>query len=424
MPEAVRVDIYGPITSCPLDSTEVCARQVLDALQRANGADIELHINSPGGDAFEGMAIANAIRAYKGKTVGIIDGVCASAATMAAVTCGELRMHEASLFMVHEAATFAMGFAEDLEKQAGLLRQINDVLADMYERKTGASREQLAKWMADETWFTPAEALAAKFCDSILKRPANIDSKAFARFVNSYRNAPAQLRVQAVATKPIASAPKPTPKPPRILTMEKKQIIAGLAASLAVAMEYAQAGADSGDAELAEACSVMLADQALPACSAKLMPLAQKEGAEAEPTTLKDQLAIVAAAKQVTGAKEGVVGALEALKRNADRKAGAADAGVDVQVTQRVQDGVKTCKLLPADGERWRAEIKAGRRTVADLRAFIKAALPAGDISGEQVEGAKDGELDAAAAASEDEPSFSESDFMNAANSYKIGGGK
>lgn len=427
MPEAIRLDIYGPITSCPWDSTEVCARQVIDSLKAADGAPIEVHINSPGGDAFEGMAIANALRAYKGKTTAIIDGICASAATMAAVACGEVRMHEASLFMIHEASTLALGFAEDLEKQATLLRQINDVLADMYERKTGAAREQIEKWMSEETWFTPAEALAAKFCDAVLKQQAKIDNRVFGRVLNSYRNVPAHLRAPAPATEKSATpSALLTPPKQRIKThMDKKQIISGLAAALALAFEYAQAGADSGDAELAAACTEMLGPQALPLCSAKLQPIAQLEGAEPATASVKDMLAIVATAQEVTGAKEGICGALEALKRNVERKAGVATASLDTQITEAIQVGVKQKRILPADGERYRAEIKSGRRTLADLKSFIRLAPPAGDISDEEIAEAKpDATGQAQDSEADDEPAVTEADFARAANFYKIGGAK
>jgi ATP-dependent Clp protease protease subunit len=147
-----------------------------------------MHINSPGGDVFEARAMAAAIAAHAGKVVAHIDGVCASAATYLALSCSEVRMTQGGLFMVHNSWTLAMGDRTELRSTADLLEKIDGTIAADYERKTGASAEQVATWMDAETWFTAEEALEAKFIDAI---DANTQTAKQAKWnLSAYANAP------------------------------------------------------------------------------------------------------------------------------------------------------------------------------------------------------------------------------------------
>ena len=144
-----------------------CATDLVAALTAAGGQPVELHINSPGGDAFEGRAMAAAIANYDGPVEACIDGVCASAATTVALAAKSVCMVEGSLFMIHNAWTLAYGDKADLRSTADLLEKVDGLIAGDYMRKTGCTLEQAQAWMNAETWFTPAEALAAGFIDEI-----------------------------------------------------------------------------------------------------------------------------------------------------------------------------------------------------------------------------------------------------------------
>lgn len=394
MPDSkpLRINILGPITSVPFWPEDVCARDVLAQLEKAAGGDVEVHINSPGGDAFEGMHIANALHAYKGKSVAIIDGICASAATLAAVSCGSARMHEASLFMIHEAASFTYGTAEEIEAEAEVLRKINGRLAALYEKKTGASPEQIAAWMSATTWFSPAEALAAKFIDGVIDRPAQINAKAFARFASYYRNAPAQLRnLQRPAPPTVSALAKPsaaTPAPKRTTLMEKKTLLANLTGALALAMEMAQAAADSPDAELSELGRGILDSDRLPACVLLAQPIAQKESAD--PTNYAEAQRVCAAAVKLVGSK-GTVGALDALKAKADAGGTSASVALDAQIALIKAQAIADCKLTPTALDAYAAQVRAGERSLDDMQTWVKVSPAIGkNVSSTQVQGASE----------------------------------
>ena len=163
----------------------VSAESVVKALSGAG--DVALHINSPGGDVFEGTAIASAIASHKGKVTAYIDGVAASAATRVALAASEVRMAESSLFMIHNSWTMALGNKDELRATADLLEKVDATINADYAKKTGKSTEEIASLMAAETWFTAQEALDAKFIDAI---DSGTQAKAMAWNLSAYSNAP------------------------------------------------------------------------------------------------------------------------------------------------------------------------------------------------------------------------------------------
>jgi ATP-dependent protease ClpP protease subunit len=165
---------------------------LIDALTAAAGQPVTLHINSPGGDVFEGRAMAAAIAAYTGPVEACIDGLCASAATYLALAAGKVCMVEGGLFMVHNSWTLAYGDKTALLDTANLLDKIDGTIAQSYMRKTGCALDQAVAWMNAETWFTADEALAAKFIDEI--EPATQQGEATEPVdrwnLSAYANAP------------------------------------------------------------------------------------------------------------------------------------------------------------------------------------------------------------------------------------------
>lgn len=168
----------------------VSAKEFVPALNAIDADTINLRINSPGGDVFDGRTIATALRNHKARVVAYIDGQAASAATYVALAADEVVMAEGGFFMIHNAWTLAMGNASDFMDTAELLGKVDASIVADYQRKTGKTPEQIAQWMADTTWFTAEEALAEGFVDRIdtgtpaAKNHWNLDA---------YGNAPAAL---------------------------------------------------------------------------------------------------------------------------------------------------------------------------------------------------------------------------------------
>lgn len=134
------------------------------------GRTIEFRINSGGGDVFEGLAIANAIKFMDARTVAVVYGLAASIASVITVACDEVRMPTNSMMMIHRPHMILWGEAEDLRKGAALLDTIEQQLINTYaDRATETPREQIAEMVAAETWMTAAEAIALGFADTLIQ---------------------------------------------------------------------------------------------------------------------------------------------------------------------------------------------------------------------------------------------------------------
>lgn len=144
----------------------VSAQSFVKELRGITG-DINLRINSPGGDVFAARAMEQALREHNGKVVTYIDGYAASAASYLALAADEVHIAAGGFFMIHKAWTFAYGNANDLTSTAALLEKIDESLVGTYATETGQDAQQLRDWMAAETWFNAEEAVQYGFADSI-----------------------------------------------------------------------------------------------------------------------------------------------------------------------------------------------------------------------------------------------------------------
>lgn len=149
-------------------SAEAVAKAIsgLDA-----AATLHVHINSPGGDVFEGRAIRTAIQQHKGKTVAHIDGLAASAATTISDGADEVEIATGAFFMIHNGWTWMYGNKNDFRKEADLLEKIDAAIVADYARRTGLDVEQLVTWMNNETWFTAEEAVEHGFATRLMEAP-------------------------------------------------------------------------------------------------------------------------------------------------------------------------------------------------------------------------------------------------------------
>jgi ATP-dependent protease ClpP protease subunit len=128
---------------------------------------IVLHLNSPGGDASEGVAIANVLRAHRARVVVRVDGWAASAGSVIAMAGDEIVMGIGSQMMIHDAWGFSQGNAAEMRKAAEMLDSTSNALASTYAARTGGSTTEWRAVMEEEAWYTAEEAVAAGLADRI-----------------------------------------------------------------------------------------------------------------------------------------------------------------------------------------------------------------------------------------------------------------
>ena len=128
---------------------------------------LDVHINSPGGDAFAGVAIMNALRDHKANVHVIVDGIAASAASIIAMGGDTITMNLGSQMMIHDASTYAYGDAKYLRKQADALDTISNSLAEVYASRAGGTAEEWRTTMQEEQWYSATEAVDAGLADEV-----------------------------------------------------------------------------------------------------------------------------------------------------------------------------------------------------------------------------------------------------------------
>lgn len=167
---AATINIYGDITSWPWLESDVSATnlsQELDAL--GDVSQIDVYINSYGGEVAEGLAIYNALKRHKAKVRTICDGFACSIASVIFMAGDERVMNEASLLMIHNAWTWASGNAEQLRKQADDLEKITQASVNAYKAHSSLSEEEIKALMDAETWMLPEEAVEYGFATAVEK---------------------------------------------------------------------------------------------------------------------------------------------------------------------------------------------------------------------------------------------------------------
>lgn len=139
----------------------VSAKEFATLLDELDVDTIRLAINSPGGDTFEGIAIANLLRNHKAKTIAVVEGLAASAASFIAAACDETVMCPNSELMIHDAWGFCVGNATEMAKYAGTLDHVSANVARLYASAAGGTEASWRSAMKDETWYSDAEAVTA-----------------------------------------------------------------------------------------------------------------------------------------------------------------------------------------------------------------------------------------------------------------------
>lgn len=161
--------VIGEVYDWLQDEIKATSYKGMEAKLKDVSDDIELHINSKGGDAFEGMAIMNQLKQYdKGTKTAIVDGFCASAATLPLFAMDHVKAHQTSVFVFHKAATMAFGHANDIRKTADELDTIDGMVTDLYMTKFTGSRAELDALLDEDKIITAQQALEYGFIDEIV----------------------------------------------------------------------------------------------------------------------------------------------------------------------------------------------------------------------------------------------------------------
>ena len=136
---------------------------VTDFLATASpGERVKIEINSPGGLIVPGLAMANSIKNSKAHVVAHVTGIAASMASVIMCACDEIQLEEGSFVMMHNPWSWAVGDADAMRHEAGVLDTMKATIMAFYRGKFGEKTdEEISSIMDAETWMTGDDALRA-----------------------------------------------------------------------------------------------------------------------------------------------------------------------------------------------------------------------------------------------------------------------
>lgn len=150
------------------------------ALNEANGSDVELEINSPGGYVDAGSEIYTALKEYQGQVIAKITGQACSAASWIALAADRVEMSPTAQMMIHRASTISIGNSDDLASDLNALNSLDKSFVDLYSQRTGLDAQEVYRLMCNTTWMNAKEAVDKGFADEIMfqndKKPALVNA--------------------------------------------------------------------------------------------------------------------------------------------------------------------------------------------------------------------------------------------------------
>lgn len=142
--------------------------EIVKAIRAHTGDLITVYINSPGGDVFDAVSIASALRESPAAIAVQVDGYAASAASTIAMAGDTITIAQGGFFMIHNAWTMGIGNRHEMLSIAAMLEDVDASIAATYQAKTGVELSEITAMMDAETWITAERSVELGFANSII----------------------------------------------------------------------------------------------------------------------------------------------------------------------------------------------------------------------------------------------------------------
>ncbi|HEY8783606.1 MAG TPA: head maturation protease, ClpP-related [Mucilaginibacter sp.] len=195
-----KIYLYDTDTDC-IGSGSLSSTYVQWQLEAAAGQDVEVHISSVGGSAFDAIAIYDLLKKYDGNVTTYIDALAASAASIVAMGGKTIVMSKYALLMIHKPMVGTGGNADELLKDVQLLNVVQSRLAQIYMDKTGLDGLTVNSLINAVTWLSADQALDLGFIDQIEDYSANITNSTLIKKYISTAPAVYQRCINKILTK-------------------------------------------------------------------------------------------------------------------------------------------------------------------------------------------------------------------------------
>lgn len=220
----IRADWYDWWNGTIVEST-TSANYVRKAVDDAGEIDqINVYINSCGGDVSEGNAIYNILKRSKAKVTAYVDAFAYSVASVIAMAADKIVMPSNTTMMIHNAMMGAYGNSNELRQAADNLDKINEASCNTYliKAKDKLTREVLNELLDKETFFTADEALAYGLCDEVVNPVESTEAEEVVKQALENKNPVAKKVIERIKQAK-ADPPEPNPEPQPQKPAQKEQ---------------------------------------------------------------------------------------------------------------------------------------------------------------------------------------------------------
>lgn len=189
---------YGDIVSSSWDQCQwedQYPDNIRYLLRDIGDGDLDIHINSAGGNVFAGFTIHNMLKNLKGSKTVYVDGLAASIASVIAMAGDQIIMPSNSFIMIHKPMVSLMiGNADELRAEAEVLDKLEQGILSTYMNNTlpDVTEKAVSKMIASETWLSASEA-AEVFKNIVIEQPNEAVAKLDVSSYKNYRNVPDKL---------------------------------------------------------------------------------------------------------------------------------------------------------------------------------------------------------------------------------------
>ncbi|WP_195496259.1 MULTISPECIES: ClpP-like prohead protease/major capsid protein fusion protein [Proteus] len=186
-----------------------------DLISLGNLSHINLHIHSPGGEVFDGIAIYNQLKNHSATITVYIDGLAASMASVIAMVGDTVIMPKNAMMMIHKPWGVSWGDANDMREYADLLDKLENVLIPAYVAKTGKTTEEITAMLEQETWLDGDECVEHGFADKVIE-PVKAMASLTSKRIEEFSSMPSAIKNQIKpknTTSPTQPHPTPVPAP-------------------------------------------------------------------------------------------------------------------------------------------------------------------------------------------------------------------
>lgn len=179
--------LYGDIASATWYGDEVTPKRFCQDLEALGDVpELRVRISSGGGDVFAATAIGNALEQHKATVTAVIDGLCASAATIIACHCDRVKAAADTIYMIHPVRVGIYDFVDEktLQNAIQAVQAIRSVIVKLYARKTCRAEDEVAAWMDATSYWSAEQAMENGFVDELIQEPVRMENHSGFLIVN------------------------------------------------------------------------------------------------------------------------------------------------------------------------------------------------------------------------------------------------